>query len=633
VRIPRPLVGVASALTLLCGLTSTVAAAPAAAASPLPKPDHVVVVMMENENYDHIVGNTAQAPYLNSLVQSGASFSDSHGVYHPSLPNYYALLSGSTQGLTNSTPPPAGSINADNLPNELSQHGYSFASYGDEYTPAAFLRFADIPGTATAPNAVDKWLTCPASVAGQACGFPNTASGYAGLPTVTFVHGNASESMHDGNITEGDTWVKNTLGGYAQWAKTHNSELIVTWDEDEFTTANHMPTILYGAGVKTGSYSETINHYNVLRTVEDMYGLPYLANDATAAPITDVWSPLTVADPGTQVTGLNYAASLQLQGIDQAGGTLSWSAAGLPAGLSLDSSTGLVSGTATTTGTSTVTVTATDSATGASNTASFTWSVPGTDLALNQPTTASTLYSGSFPANYATDGNPATRWSSVFADPQWLQVDLGSTQSVNAVKLSWQAAYGKAYQIQLSNDGTTWTTVYSTTNGQGGVETLTGLVGDGRYIRMYGTQRGTGWGYSLWSFEVYGQPDLAYNQPTTASSLYSGSYPANYATDGNPATRWSSVFADPQWLQVDLGTTRSVTGVELSWQAAYGKAYQIQVSDDAVTWTTIYSTTSGPGGDETLTGLSGSGRYIRMYGTQRGTGWGYSLWNFMVYGS
>jgi hypothetical protein len=281
---------------------------PAAAASALPTPDHVVVVMMENEDYSSIIGNTAQAPYINSLAQQGASFSDSHGVYHPSLPNYYALLSGSTQGLTNSTPPPVGSINADNLPNELALNGRSFGDYSDEATPAAWLRFADLPGTATSPNPVDKWLSCPGSVPGQGCGFPTDATGYAALPTVTFVHGNQYQSMHDGNILEGDTWVKNTLGGYASWARTHNSLLVVTWDEDDFTAANHMPTVFYGANVKPGSYGETITHYNVLRTVEDMYGLPYLtSNDAGAAPITDVWGSTTFgarSGPGP-VTGYN----------------------------------------------------------------------------------------------------------------------------------------------------------------------------------------------------------------------------------------------------------------------------------------------------------------------------------------
>jgi len=260
-----------------------------AAAQAIPLYDHVVIVMMENQSYSTIIGNTSQAPYINSLAAAGASFSDAHGVWHPSLPNYYALLSGSTQGLTNSTPPAPGSIDADNLPNQLITQGLGFADYSDESVPAAWLRFTDLPGTSSAPNPVDIWLSCPATVSGQGCGFPTTSTEYAALPAVTFVHGNASQSMHDNNILAGDAWVQSTFGGYAQWALAHNSLLIVTFDEDDFSTANHIPIVFYGAHVKQGSYSETINHYNVLRTIEDMYGLAALANAASAAPITDVW--------------------------------------------------------------------------------------------------------------------------------------------------------------------------------------------------------------------------------------------------------------------------------------------------------------------------------------------------------
>ena len=127
------------------------------------------------------------------------------------------------------------------------------------------------------------------------------------------------------------------------------------------------------------------------------------------------------------------------------------------------------------------------------------------DLAEGKPTTASSVEPNtSFTPDLATDGYADTRWSSDHVDPSWLQVDLGSVQTVNRVVLAWEAAYGKNYQIQMSNDGTTWTTVYTRANGTGGTETLTGFIGTGRYIRMNGTARGTQWGYSLWSFQVYG---------------------------------------------------------------------------------------------------------------------------------
>ena len=125
-----------------------------------------------------------------------------------------------------------------------------------------------------------------------------------------------------------------------------------------------------------------------------------------------------------------------------------------------------------------------------------------TNLALNRPTTASSTENAGTPASAATDGNTGTRWSSAFSDPQWLQVDLGSSHAICQVTLNWETAYGKAYQIQTSADGTNWTTIYSTTAGTGGTQTLK-VSGTGRYIRMYGTARATQYGYSLWEFQVF----------------------------------------------------------------------------------------------------------------------------------
>ncbi|WP_194911567.1 discoidin domain-containing protein [Catenulispora rubra] len=260
-----------------------------------------------------------------------------------------------------------------------------------------------------------------------------------------------------------------------------------------------------------------------------------------------------------------------------------------------------------------------------------------TNLALNAPATASSLENATLPASAAVDGNTGTRWSSQFSDPQWLQVDLGSVQNICQVSIQWETASAKAYQIQVSNDASTWTSIYSTTTGPGGTENLT-VSGSGRYIRMYGTARNTAYGYSVWEFQVFGSSggstcgttDAALNHTATASSLENATLPASNAVDGNLGTRWSSQFSDPQWLQVDLGATRSICGVQLAWETASAKAYQIQTSNDGSTWTSVYSTTTGPGGTENLT-VSGSGRYIRMYGTARNTAYGYSLWEFSVF--
>ncbi|MEU7586743.1 discoidin domain-containing protein [Micromonospora sp. NPDC049230] len=124
---------------------------------------------------------------------------------------------------------------------------------------------------------------------------------------------------------------------------------------------------------------------------------------------------------------------------------------------------------------------------------------------------------------------------------------------------------------------------------------------------------------------------LSQGRTATASSTENAGTPAAAAVDGNTGTRWSSAFSDPQWLQVDLGARATITQVNLLWEAAHGRAFQLQTSDNGSTWTTIYSTTTGAGGTQNLT-VSGAGRYVRMYGTARGTGYGYSLWEFQVYG-
>jgi type 1 glutamine amidotransferase len=129
---------------------------------------------------------------------------------------------------------------------------------------------------------------------------------------------------------------------------------------------------------------------------------------------------------------------------------------------------------------------------------------PVTNLALNKAATASSVENASYPASNAVDASTTTRWSSAFSDPQWIRVDLGASRTINRVRLVWEAAYGSAYQIQTSPDGNTWTTQRSITGANGGEDDHTGLSAQARYVRINGTARGTAWGYSLFTFEVYG---------------------------------------------------------------------------------------------------------------------------------
>lgn len=260
-----------------------------------------------------------------------------------------------------------------------------------------------------------------------------------------------------------------------------------------------------------------------------------------------------------------------------------------------------------------------------------------TNLALNKTAVASSAEGDGMAAAQAVDGNTNSRWASQWTDAQWIYVDLGSSKAINRVLLKWEAAYGKSYQIQVSDDKINWTTIYSTTTGDGGVDDIT-ASGTGRYVRMNGTQRGTGYGYSLWDFEVYGgggitppaNTNKALNKPATSSSDEGAAWNAAQAVDGNVNTRWASQWSDAQWIKVDLGSVQSISRVKLNWEGAYGKNYQVQTSTDNINWTTIHTVTNGDGAIDDLT-VSGSGRYVRINGTARGTGYGYSLWDFEVY--
>ncbi|WP_158822487.1 glycoside hydrolase family 6 protein [Granulicella sp. S156] len=558
----------------------------------------------------------------------------------------------------------------------------------------------------------------------------------------------------------------------------------------------------------------------------------------------------------------------------------------------------------------------------------------GANLVIGQTATSSSNQAGWLGVSNAVDANLTTRWSSAFIDPSWVQVDLGSVQSIGQVVLRWERAFGIVYQIQVSSDAVNWTTVFTQTNGSGGTENLVFSPISGRYVRMYGTQRATQYGYSLWEFEVYGpgataastptaptidiqpgsmtstvsstaifsvtasgtapftyqwfengvaipgatnaifttsvlaatdngdqfdvtvsnalgtanstvasltvnpavagessapvitippssqsvavgatatftvsqagtapfnyqwlenglaisgatsaifttpvlatsdngeqysvtvsnatgsttsvaailtvnasgssapafttQPtsqsvaigtaatftvtftgtppftyqwfengvaisgatsaffttpvlaaadngeefsvtvsngagvassttafltvsvtgtdntngsdtaisgygtgplpggsNLALGQSATSSGNESGGLSASNAVDGDLTTRWSSAFVDPSWIQIDLGSVQTIGQVVLRWERAFGVVYQIQVSSDGLNWTTVFTQTNGSGGSENLVFSPINGRYVRMCGTQRATQYGYSLWEFEVYG-
>lgn len=275
----------ACALIGAAALVSTLAAPTTSAATAPPKYAHVVVVMEENHSFNEIIGSSS-APYINSLASQGALFTDSFAIGHPSEPNYLAIFSGSTQGVTSDSCPHT--FSADNLGNELRAAGFSFTGYSESMPSDGFT------GCTSGEYARKHvpWVNfsdLPASVNLRFSEFPGSAN-FAGLPTVSFVIPNLLDDMHDGTIQQGDTWLMNNIDAYAQWAKANDSLLVVTWDEDDSSMSNQVPTLFVGANVVPGRYSEKITHYSVLRTIEDMYGVTHVGNAASANTITDVFN-------------------------------------------------------------------------------------------------------------------------------------------------------------------------------------------------------------------------------------------------------------------------------------------------------------------------------------------------------
>jgi acid phosphatase len=281
----------AAAALAVGGLTAAHAHTPAPsvhlAAATIPVFDHVVIVMEENHSYADIIGNTSNAPYMNTLAGQGALMTKSFAITHPSEPNYMALFAGSTFGLTGDTCP-VSEGNTANLGSELLGAGKTFLGYSEGLPSAGstvctsgkyarkhspWINFSNVPGADSLP-----FTSFPAS------------TNYASLPTLSFVIPNLNDDMHDGTIKAADTWLNTHLSSYATWATTHNSLLIVQWDEDDSTEGNQIPTIIVGQHVTVGHYNEQINHYNLLATLEQMYGLTKVGSSATATPITDIWS-------------------------------------------------------------------------------------------------------------------------------------------------------------------------------------------------------------------------------------------------------------------------------------------------------------------------------------------------------
>ena len=267
----------------------------AGAFAQLPKPDHIIVVFLENHSQKTIIGSK-YAPYLNSLVKDkmGALMSNSYAIGHPSQPNYLEFFSGSNQGITDDDLPKKFPFTSPNLGAELLRKGYTFSGYSEDMPDTGYNgKFAG--AYARKHNPWVNWMNSDTNGIPAKYNLPLTAfpKDFNKLPAVSFVIPNENNDMHNGKdpetIIRSDKWMKAHLDKYVKWAKKHNSLLIITFDEDHYDQNNCIPTIFIGAIVKHGRYDQKINHYNVLRTIEDMYGLDHAGASANVKPVTGCW--------------------------------------------------------------------------------------------------------------------------------------------------------------------------------------------------------------------------------------------------------------------------------------------------------------------------------------------------------
>jgi hypothetical protein len=254
-------------------------------------PEHTVMVVLENRAYEHIVGN-ADAPFINSLIANShtKTLTNSYALTRPSQPNYLQLFSGSDQGVNHNNVPANVPFTTPNIGASLIASGKTFVGYAETLPSVGYTgEYASNNSYARKHNPWVNWQDAPVNGLPQAVNrpFSDFPTDYNQLPTFSMVIPNQNNDMHDGSIRQGDDWVRDHLGPYINWCLTHNSLFILTFDEDSNNglNNNHILTTFTGMNVNGITSNQPISHYNVLRTLEDMYQLPYAGYSADSLPI------------------------------------------------------------------------------------------------------------------------------------------------------------------------------------------------------------------------------------------------------------------------------------------------------------------------------------------------------------
>ncbi|HEY8747483.1 MAG TPA: alkaline phosphatase family protein [Tepidisphaeraceae bacterium] len=269
-------------------------------AAALPRPDHVVVLIEEDHSYSQLFapppasalqlwpvitpGLPTWYPNLRNLETASASFTHAHSVGNTNAVDYQALFSGlkpiGKQAISPTAP---------NIASELTDAGLSFAGYA-QGLPSVGYTGGSVGDYSTTHNPWLPFSNFPRSNAQPFERFPDDK--LSSLPTVSYIIPDQVHNMHSGSVNTADEWFQSNVEPYADWAMKHNSLLIVTWDESHAAN-DRIPTLFYGPMVKPGHYTQPITQENILRTLEDMYGLPPIGSAASATPITQIFKQST----------------------------------------------------------------------------------------------------------------------------------------------------------------------------------------------------------------------------------------------------------------------------------------------------------------------------------------------------
>jgi hypothetical protein len=395
--VPILVAGLAPLLIATASARPAVAAGPCGTVSTAPAYTHVIWIWFENKNSTSIIGSS-QAPYFNSIAGQCGLATNYHNLSHPSLPNYVGATSGlPVSSLTPFDPDcnPTGSC-VTSAPSIFGQ-GESWKAY-EESMPSNCAPANS--GEYAVRHNPPPYFTSLSGCATSDVPYPQLAADLASntLPAFSFVTPNLIDDMHDGTIAQGDSWLSANLPTIlnSQAYTSGRTAVFITFDEGSGGSTGEncvsnttdasckVVTIVVSPSTPAGIQSATsFSHYSLLRTTEELLGLPLLGQAASATSMTSAFNlapsaggdTVTVANPGAQASTAGTAASLQIAASDSASGqTLAYAATGLPAGLSINSATGLISGTPTKVGTFTAAVQATDT-TGASGSATFSWRI------------------------------------------------------------------------------------------------------------------------------------------------------------------------------------------------------------------------------------------------------------------